>query len=84
LKIAPLSPEAVESFDPSVSLRALAARLEAASVADPANSAVAKELRSTLMLLMPNPQASVDAELKLLMSELSRPVPRSETRDLAQ
>ena len=50
-------------------------------MADPGNMVAAKELRQTLMVLMPSPAAGVDAEFKALMGYLSTPVPASETRD---
>lgn len=74
LKIGPLPADAGRDLDPDVSLRNLAARLEAVSVADPANVAAAKVLMDVLVRLQPSPTAGVDAELKLLMGELSRPV----------
>lgn len=57
-------------IDRDASLRALAARLEAAHVADPANAAVARELRMTLTTLIglpgeddPDPLAELWASL---------------------
>jgi hypothetical protein len=44
-------PVAGDAVHPLVSLRRLAARLEAASEADPANDRVARELRATLATL---------------------------------
>jgi hypothetical protein len=46
-----LPPAGDAPVDPRASLEALARRLEAASVADPANALVAKELRTTLLAL---------------------------------
>lgn len=70
-----------QDLDPSAALRDLAVRLQAACAADPGNSALARELRATLMALMPSREPGVDAEWRQLMAELSRPVPRSETGD---
>jgi hypothetical protein len=48
--------------DPRVSLERLAGRLEAAHEADPADAAVARELRATLLALR-GPGETVDGEL---------------------
>jgi hypothetical protein len=70
-----------EDLDPAAALRDLAAQLQAAYEADPGNGLLARELRQTLLVLMPSRDAGVDAELRALMADLSRPVPRSETGD---
>jgi hypothetical protein len=80
-RIAEVPSGSAENFDPAGALRALARRLEAAYGADPSNGLLAKELRQTLVLLLPTRDAAVDAEWKQIMGELSRPVPRSETPD---
>jgi hypothetical protein len=54
-------------MDPQASLRALAARLEAAHVASPADAAVARELRATLLALPP-PETSDDDPLAELLA----------------
>jgi hypothetical protein len=76
LRIPPVPPGSAENLDPAAALRDLAARLQAAYHADPGNSLLAKELRSTLQLLLPSRDAAVDHEWRELMAEMSRPVPR--------
>jgi hypothetical protein len=63
-----------EDLDPVAALRDLAADLQAAYRADPANALLAKELRTTLLALSPAREAGVDAELQALMADLARPV----------
>jgi hypothetical protein len=79
--IVPVPSGSGKDLDPDASMRDLAARLEVAHRADPGNGVLARELRSTLLVLMPTVDAAMDAEWKQVMAELSRPVPRSETRD---
>jgi hypothetical protein len=62
-------------------MRDLAVQLQAAYSADPGNALLARELRATLLALSPSQDAAADAEWKALMAEMSRPVPRSETKD---
>jgi hypothetical protein len=81
LRIAPVPAGSGKDLDPAVSLRDLARQLEVAYRADPGNAVLARELRSTLLVLMPSVDAAMDHEWQQLMSTLSRPVPRSETRD---
>jgi hypothetical protein len=81
LKIAEVPAGSGESLDPGAALRNLACQLQAACAADPGNSALAREYRSTLLALLPAKDAAMDAEWGRLMAELSRPVPRSQTRD---
>ena len=45
-----------DDFDPDAQLRALAGRLVAAHSQDPANAALARELRVTLLALPPGPE----------------------------
>jgi hypothetical protein len=54
-------------------MRDLALQLRGAYEADPANAVLAREYRQTLLALMPSRGGGVDAELRLLMGELSRP-----------
>jgi hypothetical protein len=75
LKIAEVPAGSGESLDSAAALRDLAAQLQEAYRADPGNALLARELRNTLLVLMPSREAGVDAELRLLMGELSRPVP---------
>jgi hypothetical protein len=63
-----------EKVDPAVALRELAVRLQEASRVDPANALLAKELRATLLVLMPSREAVVDAEFRQLVAELGKPV----------
>jgi len=58
---------AAAGMDPQASLRALAARLEAAHVTDPADAAVARELRATLLALPP-PEIPDDDPLAELLA----------------
>jgi hypothetical protein len=55
------------AVDAQASLRALAARLEAAHVTDPADAAVARELRATLLALPP-PESPDDDPLAVLLA----------------
>jgi hypothetical protein len=73
LKIAPLPAGSGKDLDPAAALRDLACQLQAAYRVDPANAVLARELRSTLLVLLPAPNAGIDAELKALMGDLSRP-----------
>lgn len=50
-KIPAVSAAPAGNFDPAASMRRLAARLEAAHEDDPSNTAVARELRATLLVL---------------------------------
>jgi hypothetical protein len=75
LRIVPVPPGSAENFDPASALRDLAAQLEQAYRADPANALLAKELRQTLLVLLPAREAGVDAELRQLMTDLGRPDP---------
>jgi hypothetical protein len=70
-----------ENFDAQVTLRDLARQLWGACQAQPSNALLARELRNTLVLLLPAPAAGLDAEFAQLMRVLSSPVPASETRD---
>lgn len=81
LRIAPVPAGAGRDLDPAAALRDLAVQLQAAYDADPGNALLAKELRTTLLALSPSREAGVDAEFKLLMQELSRPVPRDQDGD---
>lgn len=56
--------------DAQASLEGLARRLEAAHEADPANAAVAKELRATLLALR-GPGEAADGELADFLAEFS-------------
>jgi hypothetical protein len=62
-------------------LRDLARQLELAYCADPGNSLLARELRQTLLVLLPSRDAGVDAELRQLMTDLGRPDPGSAPRE---
>jgi hypothetical protein len=59
-----------EVKDAALELRQLAYRLVAAHQADPANGVLAKELRSTLVALMPKGEAKPDADLTGLFGAL--------------
>jgi hypothetical protein len=74
LKIAPVPPGSGRDLDPSAALRDLAAQLREACAADPSNAALSREYRATLLALSPPREGGVEAEMRLLMAELSRPV----------
>jgi hypothetical protein len=74
VRIAPVPAGSGEDLDPAAALRDLAAQLQAASAADPANAILAREYRSTLLALLPSSDAAADAEWAAMMAELSRPV----------
>jgi hypothetical protein len=74
LKIVPVPAGSGKDLDPAVGLRDLAVQLQVAYRADPSNAVLARELRTTLLVLMPSKNADMDAQWKLLMGELSRPV----------
>jgi hypothetical protein len=65
-----LAPGAGEVKDAAAELRQLAFRLVAAHTADPANGVLAKELRSTLVALMPKGKPDADADLTGLFDAL--------------
>jgi hypothetical protein len=65
-----VSPGSGEVKDAALELRQLAFRLVAAHQADPANAILAKELRSTLVALMPKGKPEADADLTGLFSAL--------------
>jgi hypothetical protein len=75
LQLAPVPVGSGEDLDPVTGLRDLAAQLQAACRADPMNSALARELRSTLLALMPSNDGAMDREWRRLVDELSRPAP---------
>lgn len=56
-------------FDPAAELRALAARLAGAYQADPANAAVARELRLTLLAIAPEAEPEWDPIKELQLDE---------------
>src|SRR5215813_5731257 len=58
-------------LDVEESLRALARRLEAAHIADPANAVVARELRATLLALPGEEEADPMAELRAFSARVS-------------
>jgi hypothetical protein len=70
LKIAEVPAGSGGGLDPQAALRDLAVQLAAAYAADPANASLAKELRSTLLVLAPRQDEDVKAELVKLMTEL--------------
>jgi hypothetical protein len=74
LRIAPLPAGSGKDLDSAAALRDLAAQLQEAYRADPANALLARELRQTLLALIPSREAGVDAELRELMADLARPV----------
>lgn len=78
-RIAEVPAGAGENLDSGAALRDLAAGLMAAYRADPGNALLAREARQTLLVLLPSREAGVEAEMALLMRELSRPVPYSES-----
>ena len=80
-RVPAVEPGSGESLDPLATLRDLAAQLWQACQADPGNGVLAKELRATLVLLLPAPGAGLDAEWAAMMRVLSTPVPASETTD---
>jgi hypothetical protein len=64
-------PDPGAPVDVRESLAALARRLEAAHVADPANAVVARELRATLLALPPEDEVDPMAELRALSARVS-------------
>jgi hypothetical protein len=63
-----------ESLNRFAELRRLCVALRTAYLADPANAALAKEWRMTLLCLPGSKDMSADDELSQLMRELARPV----------
>ena len=68
--VADLAPGSGEVTDAAAELRQLAYRLVAAHQADPANGILAKELRSTLVALLPKGTEKADADLTGLFGAL--------------
>lgn len=68
--VADLAPGSGEVTDAAGELRQLAYRLVAAHQADPANGILAKELRSTLVALLPKGEGKADADLTGLFGAL--------------
>jgi hypothetical protein len=68
--VADLAPGCGEVTDAALELRQLAFRLVAAHQADPANGILAKELRATLVALLPKGKQDADADLTGLFGAL--------------
>jgi hypothetical protein len=70
-KPAPVSqlpvPDPSADFDPRAEMRLLAGRLAGATRADPANTALAREYRAVLLVLMGQDSPDEDQELAQLM-----------------
>ena len=65
--VVPPPPDPGDDFDPAAEMRALAGRLAAAYAADTSNTALARELRVTLLALGPGDgMPEMDPELRAL------------------
>jgi hypothetical protein len=70
-------PDPAAAFDPAAEMRALAGRLVAATRENPANTALARECRAVLLVLMGQGDPDEDAAWQTFIDGLSTPT-RSE------